>query len=64
MIETAIALLLQHGKARALRTLDALQLIAAQGVPGDNLTFVTADKKLTAVAKDIFGQAMNPEEDV
>jgi uncharacterized protein len=60
MIETAIALLLQHGKARALRTLDALQLIAAQAVPRDNLTFVTADKKLTAVAKDIFGQAMNP----
>jgi predicted nucleic acid-binding protein len=62
MVDRAIVLLLQHGKRRALRTLDALQITAAQAVPEGPLTFMTADKPLAAVAKDIFAQVINPEE--
>jgi predicted nucleic acid-binding protein len=43
IIERAIALLLEHGKRRPLRTLDALQIASAQAVENNSLTFVTAD---------------------
>jgi predicted nucleic acid-binding protein len=62
MVEQAVTLLLQHGKNQSLRTLDAFQLAAAQAVEGDAITFVTADRKLVAVAKNIFPQVVNPEE--
>jgi hypothetical protein len=36
MIESALGLLLQYEKTRSLGTLDALQLTAAQSIPGEN----------------------------
>lgn len=63
MIEQAVMLLLRHGTHQSLRTLDAFQLAAAQAVMGGSMTFVTADRKLVAVAKKIFPQVIDPEEE-
>lgn len=63
IVEQAVMLLLQHGKHQSLRTLDALQLAAGQVVMGGAITFVTADRKLVAVAKNIFPQVIDPEEE-
>ena len=62
MVEQAVTLLLQHGKRQSLRTLDAFQIAAAQAVMGGAIPFVTADRKLVAVAKNVFSQVINPEE--
>lgn len=61
IVESAINLLIEHGKRYPLRTLDALQLASAQAVAGEGLTFVTADSKLIAVASVVFSQVLNPE---
>jgi uncharacterized protein len=63
MVEQAVTLLLQHGKRQSLRTLDAFQLASAQAVIGGAIPFVTADRKLVAVAKNIFPKVINPEEE-
>ena len=63
MVEQAVTLLLRHGKHQSLRTLDAFQLAAAQAVMGGTIHFVTADRKLVAVAKNVFPQVINPEEE-
>ena len=61
IIERAIALLLEHGKRRPLRTLDALQIASAQAVASDGLTFVTADRQLFTAASELFPHTINPE---
>lgn len=48
---TASDLILKHGKDHSLRTLDSLQLTAALKVEGSG--FLSADKELLVVAKDI-----------
>ena len=58
----AIDLLSEHGRRHPLRTLDALQLASAQAIEREELTFVTADRKLIAAASVIFSQVLNPEE--
>jgi predicted nucleic acid-binding protein len=61
IIERAIALLLEHGKRRPLRTLDALQIASAQAVESNSLTFVTADRQLFIAASTLFPHTINPE---
>jgi uncharacterized protein len=61
IIERAIALLLEHGKRRPLRTLEALQIASAQALESNSLTFVTADRQLFTVASEFFPHTINPE---
>jgi predicted nucleic acid-binding protein len=61
MIEKAITLLLEHGKRHPLRTLDALQIVSAQVIKSDEVTFATADKKLFTAAAELFTHTVNPE---
>ena len=63
IIERAVALLLEHGKRRPLRTLDALQIASAQAVESNGLTFVTADRQLFTASSELFQHAINPEEE-
>jgi uncharacterized protein len=61
IIERAISLLLEHGKRRPLRTLDALQIASAQAAGTNALTFVTADRQLFTAASELFLHIINPE---
>jgi uncharacterized protein len=61
IIERAILLLLEYGKRRPLRTLDALQIASAKAVESNSLTFVTADRQLFAAASELFPHTINPE---
>ena len=61
IIERAISLLLEHGKRRPLRTLDALQIASAKAVGSNDLTFVTADRQLFTAASALFPHTINPE---
>ena len=61
-VEKAVSMFLVQGKRHLLRTLDALQIASAQAVDNNNLTFVTADRKLFAVASELFPRIINPEE--
>ena len=61
IIERAISLLLEHGKGRPLRTLDALQIASAKAVGSNDLTFVTADRQLFTAASALFPHTINPE---
>jgi Predicted nucleic acid-binding protein, contains PIN domain len=61
IIEQAIAVLLDHGKRRPLRTLDALQIASAKAVGSSDLTFVTADRQLFTAASALFPYTINPE---
>jgi predicted nucleic acid-binding protein len=60
-MNVAIALLLDHGKRRPLRTLDALQIASAKAVGSSDLTFVTADRQLFTAASALFPHTINPE---
>jgi uncharacterized protein len=59
-VEQAVVLLREHGTRHALRTLDALQIAAAQAATS-NPAFVTADRKLRNVAVHIFQSVIDPE---
>src|SRR5262245_1170533 len=61
IVERAVSLLLEHGKRRPLRTLDALQIASAQAVDSNSLTFVTADRQLFTAASALFPHTINPE---
>jgi predicted nucleic acid-binding protein len=61
IIEQAIALLLDHGKRRPLRTLDALQIASAKAMGSSDVTFVTADRQLFTAASALFPRTINPE---
>jgi predicted nucleic acid-binding protein len=61
IIERAILLLLEYGKRRPLRTLDALQIASARAVESSGLTFVTADRQLFIIASELFPHTINPE---
>jgi predicted nucleic acid-binding protein len=61
IIEQAISLLLEHGKRRPLRSLDALQIASARAVEDNGLTFVTADRQLFTAASALFLHTINPE---
>ena len=60
-MNVAIALLLDHGKRRPLRTLDALQIASAKAVGSSDLTFITADRQLFTAASALFPHTINPE---
>jgi predicted nucleic acid-binding protein len=60
IIERAIVLLLDHGKRRPLRTLDALQIASAKAMGSSDLTFVTADRQLFIAASALL-HTINPE---
>jgi uncharacterized protein len=61
IVERAISLLLEHGKRRPLRTLDALQIASAKAVESNDLTFVTADRQLLTAASELLLHTINPE---
>jgi predicted nucleic acid-binding protein len=61
IVERAITLLLEYGKRRPLRTLDALQIGSAKAVESNGLTFVTADRQLFTAASELFPHTINPE---
>ena len=61
IIERAISLLLEYGKRRPLRTLDALQIASAKAVESNGLTFVAADRQLFTAASELFLHTINPE---
>jgi uncharacterized protein len=61
IVERTISLLLEHGKRRPLRTLDALQIASAKAVENNGLTFVTADRQLFTIASELFPHTINSE---
>jgi predicted nucleic acid-binding protein len=61
IVERAITLLLEYGKRRPLRTLDALQIASAKAVESSGLTFVTADRQLFTAASELLPHTINPE---
>jgi predicted nucleic acid-binding protein len=61
IIERAISLLLEYGKRRPLRTLDALPIASAGAVESNGLTFVTADRQLFTAASELFLHTINSE---
>jgi predicted nucleic acid-binding protein len=60
IIDQAISVLLEYGKRRPLRTLDALQIASAKAVESPGLTFVTADRQLFTAASELFLHTLNP----
>ena len=60
-LEAAVNILLQRGTKSPLHSLDALPIALAQAAGSDDLTFVTADANLFAVASEVFPHVMNPE---
>jgi len=61
IIGQAISLLLDHGKRRPLRTLDALQIASAGAIESNGLTFVMADRQLFTAASELFLHTINSE---